>query len=64
MKLVQKYIENIWILHEVDDETLKKYPKINKILRKKFDIRYWVFVKSFNPLCIYIYDQAYLRISS
>ena len=35
-----------------------------KLIKKKFDIRFWVLVKSFSPLSVYIYDEAYLRISS
>ncbi len=26
MKLIQKYIENIWVLHEIDSEKRVKYP--------------------------------------
>lgn len=29
---------------------------------RKFDIRQWVFVSSFEPLKVYIYKKAYLRI--
>jgi hypothetical protein len=53
MKIVQKYIENIWVLHETPND---KFSYIGKIYKKKFDIRFWVLVKSFTPLVVYIYD--------
>lgn len=37
---------------------------MSKLVGKKFDIRFWVLVKSFSPFIAYIYDEAYLRISS
>ena len=64
MKIVQKYIENIWILHEKNDEKFKRFPFLNKIYKRKFDIRIWVLVKSFSPLTVYIFEEGYLRISS
>lgn len=42
----------------------EKYPSVLNIVKKKFDIRFWVLVKSFSPLIIYVYNEAYLRISS
>lgn len=48
-KIVQKYIERPFLL-EVDHE------------KRKFDIRQWVFVSSFDPLQVFIYRKAYLRI--
>jgi len=33
-------------------------------LNKKFDIRFWVLVKSFLPLEAYIFEEGYLRLSS
>ena len=29
---------------------------------RKFDIRQWVFVTSFEPLCVYVFSSAYLRL--
>ena len=29
---------------------------------RKFDLRQWVFVSSFEPLKVYVYKKAYLRI--
>lgn len=64
MKLVQKYVENIWVLHQMGDRQRKGFPGLGRILGKKFDIRLWVLVRSFTPLVIYVYDEAYLRISA
>jgi hypothetical protein len=33
-------------------------------VNKEFDVRVWVLVKSFTPLCAYIYENAYIRVSS
>ena len=33
-------------------------------MNKKFDIRFWVLVKSFAPLDAYIFSEGYLRLSS
>lgn len=64
MKIVQKYIENIWVLQEVNEEALKLYPWVERLVGKKFDIRLWVLVKSFSPLSVYVYEEGYLRLSS
>jgi len=56
MKLIQKYIENIWILHEMTEDQINKYPTMSRITKKKFDMRFWVLVKSFSPLTVYIYN--------
>lgn len=37
--------------------------KICKMVNKKFDIRFWVLVKSFAPLDAYIFSEGYLRLS-
>lgn len=29
---------------------------------RKFDVRQWVFVNSFDPVSVFIYKKAYLRI--
>ena len=29
---------------------------------RKFDLRQWVYVNSFDPLSVFIYKKAYLRI--
>ncbi|KAL4495059.1 hypothetical protein ABPG72_015759 [Tetrahymena utriculariae] len=54
-RLVQKYIERIYICKS------QVYPQL---YNKKFDLRLWVLVKSFNPLRVYYYKQAYLRVCS
>ena len=41
---------------------IQKYIENPMIIhRRKFDIRQWVLVTSFNPLRIYFFDQCYLR---
>ena len=62
-KLVQKYVENVWILKDKPEISTKKN-KIYKIVGRKFDLRFWVLVKSFLPLEAYIYEEGYLRLSS
>ena len=32
--------------------------------RRKFDVRQWVLVTNFEPLCIHVFSSAYLRICS
>ncbi|KAL4450795.1 hypothetical protein ABPG74_011637 [Tetrahymena malaccensis] len=54
-RLVQKYIERIYICKS------QEYPQL---YNKKFDLRLWVLVKSFNPLIVYYYKHAYLRVCS
>ncbi len=53
-KIVQKYIEKSLLLKNLN-------PNNPNDLRK-FDLRQWVFVSSFDPLKVYIYKKAYLRI--
>ena len=48
-KIVQKYIEKPLLLNH-----------LNEI--RKFDIRQWVLVTSFEPLQVYIFSQFYVRI--
>lgn len=53
-RIIQKYIENPLLL-----------PPSSSLLflsGKKFDIRQWVLVKSFNPLTVYYFSSCYLRI--
>eukprot|EP00826_Nyctotherus_ovalis_P021116 TRINITY_DN1674_c0_g6_i1.p1 TRINITY_DN1674_c0_g6~~TRINITY_DN1674_c0_g6_i1.p1 ORF type:complete len:160 (-),score=26.45 TRINITY_DN1674_c0_g6_i1:113-592(-) len=53
-KIIQKYIENPFLM---------SLPGSNgKVERKKFDIRQWVLVTSFNPLEVYMFRSCYLRI--
>ncbi len=63
-KLIQKYIENVWILNGQDLGPEMQEEKIHKIVNKKFDIRFWVLVKSLWPLDAYIFPEGYLRLSS
>ena len=63
MKLIQKYIENVWVLPSLTLIQKRKYPFMEAAIGRKFDIRIWVFVKSFTPLEAYIYDEGYLRLS-
>lgn len=53
-KIVQKYIEKSLLIKGLN-------PNDATDLRK-FDIRQWVYVSSFEPLKFYIYKSAYLRI--
>ena len=53
-KVVQKYIERPLLLNGLG---LKKENDL-----RKFDIRQWVLVTSIDPLEVYIYKDAYLRI--
>ena len=53
-RIIQKYIETPLLL-----------PPSSSLLflsGKKFDIRQWVLVKSFNPLTVYYFSSCYLRI--
>ena len=47
-KIVQKYIEHPYLLN----------------CQRKFDIRQWVLVRSFNPLKAYTFKKCYARLSS
>jgi len=53
-KIVQKYIERTLLLRNLNPQNPKEL--------RKFDIRQWVFVSSFDPLKVYLYRKAYLRI--
>ena len=48
-KIVQKYIETPLLLTHFNEP-------------RKFDIRIWVLVTSFDPLKIYVFSDFYLRI--
>ncbi len=54
-RIVQKYIERPLIIND--------FP-IDSVNGKKFDIRQWVLVTSFNPLKIYLFSSSYMRICS
>jgi len=56
-KVVQKYIENPFLIFILNSLT-------NKLEKRKFDIRQWVLVTSFNPLIAYMFSSCYLRICS
>lgn len=62
-RLVQKYIEDIWIYRSPTGSGETRYPFLSKMENKKFDIRMWVLVKSFCPLQAFIYSEGYLRLS-
>lgn len=62
-RLIQKYVEDVWIYRRLSLQTEKEYPFLSKLNNKKFDIRIWVLVKSFSPLQVFIYQEGYLRIS-
>jgi len=55
-KIIQKYIENPFLL--------KLSISNNRTESRKFDIRQWVLVTSFNPLEVYMFRSCYLRICS
>ena len=59
-RIIQKYIERPFLL-KYDIETQDK-SKGAKYEKRKFDIRQWVLVTSFEPLWIYQFSSAYLRI--
>ncbi len=53
-KVIQKYIESPFLL---------LLPSGNgKLEKRKFDIRQWVLVTSFNPVEIYMFGSCYLRL--
>ena len=54
-RMVQKYIEKPLIFENF---------RVPIISDKKFDIRQWVLVKSFEPLVIYRFSKFYLRLCS
>ena len=53
-KVIQKYIENTFLLHLPGPS--------GRLECRKFDIRQWVLVTSFNPLVIYMFNSCYLKI--
>eukprot|EP00826_Nyctotherus_ovalis_P051113 TRINITY_DN6372_c0_g1_i9.p1 TRINITY_DN6372_c0_g1~~TRINITY_DN6372_c0_g1_i9.p1 ORF type:complete len:211 (-),score=41.49 TRINITY_DN6372_c0_g1_i9:222-854(-) len=53
-KVIQKYIENPFLLEIAGSN--------GKIEARKFDIRQWVLVTSFEPLEVYMFDTCYLRL--
>jgi len=53
-KVVQKYIERPFLL-DIPNTA-------GKLEKRKFDIRQWVLVTSFNPLEIYMFSSCYLRL--
>ena len=49
-KIVQKYIENTLLLRDMESNE-----------NRKFDVRQWVLVSSLEPLKVYVYKKAYIR---
>lgn len=69
-RTVQKYLENPLVRYEipsqlkvaVDSSTSNSHRGISQIEQsKKFDIRVWVLVLSFNPLVVKIFNKVYGR---
>lgn len=56
-KVVQKYIERPFLLLLEGKEG-----NVIKLQKRKFDIRQWVLVTSFNPLNVYMFDSAYMKL--
>ena len=54
-RMIQKYIERPFVFR--NENCLR-------LLNKKFDIRQWVLVSSFDPLRIHVFSKFYLRICS
>eukprot|EP00347_Sterkiella_histriomuscorum_P009991 403339101 len=53
-KIVQKYIEKSLLIKGLNPQNPEDH--------RKFDLRQWVFVSSYEPMKIYVYKQAYLRV--
>lgn len=78
-KIVQKYIERPFLLKIKSDQFPQSHmlssamsqrsprvltPNTQTISLRKFDIRQWVLITSFDPLIIYTFSDFYLRICS
>lgn len=53
-RVIQKYIENPFLLLLPNSE--------GHLEKRKFDIRQWVLVTSFEPLVVYMFNSCYLKI--
>lgn len=57
-RIIQKYIERPLLLQ-------LEVPSVDgkiKFENRKFDIRQWVLVTSYEPLCVYLFSSAYCRV--
>ena len=50
----QAYTKKTWVIQKYIENPML-------ILNRKFDIRMWVVISSWNPLRIYIFKECYLR---